>query len=149
MLESPNVQHGERGTGAAAILRPDEQQQEVGLSVPPGSNRRSQPRGLDGTVVPDPEAVPFRDPEDPRRLRAAADPLLVPNLSQPSGERRATKREKLRLPASVAEPPIRVTIGRIDVRAVMPERAPERAPAPAWQPPILSLDEYLSDEKRR
>jgi hypothetical protein len=42
-------------------------------------------------------------------------------------------------------PTIKITIGRVDVRAVMPAAATPH-PAPAQRRPALSLDDYL---KRR
>jgi hypothetical protein len=46
------------------------------------------------------------------------------------------------------EPPtVRVTIGRVDVRAVTPEQPPEPKPKPR-PAPRMSLDEYLSRERR-
>ena len=47
-----------------------------------------------------------------------------------------------------ARPTIRVTIGRIEVRAAPPP-APQRPAAPAWTPPVMSLEDYLSREGRR
>jgi hypothetical protein len=50
--------------------------------------------------------------------------------------------------SSVAAPDIHVTIGRIDVRALMPSApAPRTTPAPAR--PRLSLEQYLSERSRR
>lgn len=48
------------------------------------------------------------------------------------------------IPAAQREtaPTIKITIGRVDVRAVMPER-PAPRPAPAARNPALSLEEYL------
>lgn len=50
--------------------------------------------------------------------------------------------------AGEARPTIRVTIGRIEVRAAPPP-APARPAAPAWTPPVMSLEEYLAREGRR
>lgn len=44
---------------------------------------------------------------------------------------------------------IRVTIGRIDVRAVMPKEPARPAPATRQSAPRLSLEEYLRTQKRR
>ena len=45
--------------------------------------------------------------------------------------------------AAPERPVVHVTIGRIEVRAVTPPVAPQPQPAPGWQPPVLSLDDYL------
>lgn len=42
-----------------------------------------------------------------------------------------------------ARPVVRVTIGRIEVRAVTPPPAPPAAARAAWTPPVLSLGDYL------
>jgi len=45
-------------------------------------------------------------------------------------------------------PTVRVTIGRVDVRAVTPEKPPEPKPKPR-PVPRMSLDEYLTRDRRR
>ncbi|HEX2205656.1 MAG TPA: hypothetical protein VHG91_20255 [Longimicrobium sp.] len=50
--------------------------------------------------------------------------------------------------AEEARPVVRVTIGRIEVRAAPPP-APQRPAAPAWTPPVMTLEEYLAREGRR
>jgi hypothetical protein len=47
------------------------------------------------------------------------------------------------LAGAAAEPAIRVTIGRVEVRAVFPEQAAKRTPPPRFKPRV-SLDDYLS-----
>ena len=72
------------------------------------------------------------------RIRPSAgwvEPLAAPSAAAPAPTRRQP---------AVDPPPaptIRVTIGRVEVRAVLPPPAPARTPAPAT--PKLSLDEYL------
>jgi len=48
-------------------------------------------------------------------------------------------------PQQPERPIVHVTIGRIEVRASTPPPAPQPQPqaAPAWTPPVLTLDEYL------
>jgi hypothetical protein len=62
-------------------------------------------------------------------------------LSEPTAGRRVTS-----APWAAPPAPIRVTIGRIEVRAVMPSAAEVPALPPAAEPaaPILSLDAYLA-----
>ena len=47
------------------------------------------------------------------------------------------------LAGSAAEPGIRVTIGRVEVRAVLPEQPVKRSAPPRFKPSV-SLDDYLS-----
>jgi hypothetical protein len=71
-------------------------------------------------------------------------PMPAPTSEQPSAA----------LPGDETPPPVeaprvpvvRVTIGRVEIRALAPAAAPRRGPAPL-PPPRLSLDEYL--ERRR
>lgn len=49
--------------------------------------------------------------------------------------------------AAAAEPPIEVTIGRIEVTAVQQSAPAKRAPAP--RKPAMSLDDYLARRQRR
>jgi len=87
-------------------------------------------------------------PAEPLKKKGA-EPLIVrPQLARPSVPRREgeTERGRYRPAESLARstiqgPTIRVTIGRIDVRAVMAQPPqPERARTPA---PGLSLSDYL------
>jgi hypothetical protein len=52
---------------------------------------------------------------------------------------------------NVAEerPVVRVTIGRIEVRAAPAPAQPQPAARPGWKPPVLSLDDYLQREAGR
>ena len=64
--------------------------------------------------------------------RAAARPTIsnLPPATQPQA-------------GAAAEPAIRVTIGRVEVRAVFPEQTAKRTPPPRFRPRV-SLDDYLS-----
>ena len=110
---------------------------------------RASPPPVDGHAAapavaetPGPRAAPPREPAAPPadqpietarptpRTRAAPEPSLAVTPSFPTPTRRA--------PA----PTVRVTIGRIDVRAVQTEQPPE--PRKKARPgPRMSLDEYL------
>ena len=89
------------------------------------------------------EAPERRQPIVPRTV-ARAEPVLrwpdSPRSDVPSGEVRAPARHEAG-PSPDAEPTVRVTIGRIEVRAV----APATPPAPAARPagPRLTLEEYV------
>lgn len=90
-----------------------------------GSSSGGRSREQHGVVSP-PMMQPFT---------RSSEPILP--LFQNSGHREAPAKQ---------EPTIKVTIGRIDVRAVMQEAPPARRTAP--QPPKLSLDEYLIQRNR-
>jgi hypothetical protein len=72
-----------------------------------------------------------------RPTRAAPEPSLAVRPSFPAELRR-----------NAPEPTVRVTIGRIDVRAVKAEEAPEprKKPRPG---PRMSLDDYLGQTRER
>jgi hypothetical protein len=96
------------------------------------------------------EPEPEQEPKPPVRSRSAAEPAPPARGAAPRPV--VTQRAPLlatwrrdRSPAAEPEaeqpPTVRVTIGRVDVRAVVPEQPVERRPK---QPPRMSLDEYLS-----
>jgi hypothetical protein len=83
--------------------------------------------------------------EAARRERAFA-PLLVPAATKAAQAPRSSA-ESL-TPAPDAAPTIRVTIGRIDVRAVFSDVQQQRPrPAPARPHPALTLEDYLRQRK--
>ena len=72
-------------------------------------------------------------------------PPIVPRIvpPQPDGYlERGPQEPRVAAPESPA-PAIRVTIGRIEVRAITPPMAAERRAAPARPGPALSLEDYL------
>ena len=88
-----------------------------------------------------------RAPQDRRSLPA----LLVPSHPRPEVTRvveqhAADGSSPLRADAAVSPPTVRVTIGRIDVRAMYPAPQTPR-PTPAAPRPSLTLEQYL--EQRR
>jgi hypothetical protein len=70
---------------------------------------------------------------------------IGPDMPPPAAARRAASRKDAAIQASLGEnqaaPAVRITIGRVEVRAVFPE-PPARRP-PARSRPTLSLDDYL------
>jgi hypothetical protein len=102
-----------------------------------------------------PRVVPLNDPTHPalpamRVARpAAATPALVPAHKLPTPRRAAWVRPTVVAPTlttTAGAEPVRVTIGRVEVRAVF-DQAPTRTPARA-APPSPSLDEYLRKRGR-
>jgi hypothetical protein len=98
---------------------------ERGSEGPPAGSMNLTPRTHVDTIG----AIDF----DPDPIPAA------PARQQPK------QSQAIQSPAGRDEPTIRVTIGRIDVRAIMPA-PPARRSAPAQKQTALSLEEYL---KRR
>jgi hypothetical protein len=78
-----------------------------------------------------------RRPSMPLPVRPQATPSLEPPQPSPT-ERRAADSE-----SPPATPIIRVSIGRIDVRAVVLPAPPAPRPSPVRRGPALTLDDYL------
>ncbi|HEY4588516.1 MAG TPA: hypothetical protein VII86_04790, partial [Thermoanaerobaculia bacterium] len=91
-----------------------------------------------GTISPGPRAEnrpePAHRPLVPRAALRQEPPL--PGVTPPSPRAEAGPAA-----APASEPTIRVTIGRIEVRAAAP--APPPAPAPRPAAPRLTLEDYL------
>jgi hypothetical protein len=75
------------------------------------------------------------DTERPQLSPAEPEPML----QEPAGQH----------PAMAEEVTVRVSIGRIDLRAVPPAARLEPTPRPAKPRPLLSLDDYLKQRSRR
>jgi hypothetical protein len=97
--------------------------------------RRSAPQLLN-TSVPRQKAIEQAVNQAPAQLSAQSIPAVA---AAAQGNPRGTRRETNQ-PDAVSANVIRVSIGRIDVRAEMP--APMPAPAPKQRPSGMSLDEY-------
>lgn len=81
-------------------------------------------------------------PGRPARPQAPERPGT--HAAQPARATRDTRDTRL---AQEAATTVHVTIGRIEIAAVAPPPAPQRAPAPGARP--LSLDDYLARRSRR
>ncbi|HME31289.1 MAG TPA: hypothetical protein VKG65_00915 [Terriglobales bacterium] len=93
-------------------------------------------------------------------LSPRIQPVVTPTQATPTGTMPAAAATQgseridlaiARLPANLttdSEPVMRVTIGRVEVRAVFPAPAPRRA-QPARPRPTLSLDDYLKRGARQ
>lgn len=142
-----------RAASAFSAAPPADAQERVTMEA-----ERTAPRGeaAEGEAparrVPRPAARSVgRDEEEAERAqsrRAAADERnggRTPASAAPAAS--AVHAEE----ADAEEEPrqvIRVTIGRIEVRAA-PAPAPAQPAARGWTPPVMSLDEYLEREARR
>lgn len=81
-----------------------------------------------------------------RESRGAADTGRPRGASSPTPATTSGQRE---VGKESSSPTIRVSIGRVEVRAVAPGPAPLPRPAEAEAPPALSLDDYLKNGGRR
>jgi len=110
----------------------------------PTSEAIPQPGVPEQATVPGAPLSPTSPPLEPRPMQGAvaARPLITPRIepaTQPPGRSAATPE-----PA----PTIRVTIGRVEVRAITPPAPPVARPKPARTGPTLSLDDYLQQRSR-
>lgn len=126
----------------------------VGETVPPDARGRDRHTPASAAVKPPPaatgpihaEAAPARlQSEMPERRVEGPHPALLPLVPRGHGVPPKPPAPLVAMdspPAAAAEPPVvKVTIGRVEVRAILPPPAPERrVPAP---PAALSLEEYL------
>jgi hypothetical protein len=99
-----------------------------------------------------PSAIPRRSPawEDGPRVDTAIRSVASPVL-RPRDERPPRRAEDLRPPGSPeasAAPIVRISIGRIEVRAVAPSGPAAPRPAPPRKSTGVSLEEYLKPRSR-
>lgn len=105
-------------------------------SLPEGPERREQAIIRHTTE----QVIHAQAPADPPMRRTAP---VVTRRAQLLGSRPPSRLEHPNR-ESQQPPTVRVTIGRVDVRAVAPEQPAERRPK---QTPRMSLDEYLSRDR--
>ncbi|MDQ3929215.1 MAG: hypothetical protein M3328_08720 [Chloroflexota bacterium] len=104
--------------------------QEAGASLETGSNAPEPDAPLEHVAPP--EGPPPVEPGAVRR--------------RPEGHPEGDQREPRLAAPEPSAPTIRVSIGRIEVRAVTPPpMLPERRDTPARPGPALSLDDYLKE----
>jgi hypothetical protein len=109
------------------------------IAPPPASPRPVVPAPPGAPPIVEP-APPPATPLDPERTGPAVVPPPAPVPGRP--------RQTVPPPPAAAEagdPVVQVTIGRVDVRAILPEPA-KRVPRP--QPPRRSLEDYLARTRR-
>lgn len=107
------------------------------VPVPPAS-------GEPGSVAPVRAATPLM-PASP--VRAAAPLMPAPPVRAEVAGAPSTPSAAGRGVASATGPVIRVSIGRVEVRAVAPP-VPQPRPQPAGRRAVQSLDDYLSQRER-
>ncbi len=157
------------GTAAGAREHADTDEDDDAVLMPlrPGPDEVLHDPGGDGPPRVVEAAVDAAGDAGSFAAAHAAGPRPHPAARRPAGVR-LLPREERREPdggarpgaalAAAARPPaaetgdarpvVRVTIGRVEVRAVAPPAAPAQpAPRPSWTPPLLSLDDYLRRDR--
>jgi hypothetical protein len=124
-------------------------------SPPPATMAAASPTGSSPTVDPPPAPASRRPPVEadsssrvvstpsPRSRRPVLEPVPDRRPAPPAAPAAAVERER---PAPREQPTIHVSIGRVDVRAVVAPAVPSARPAPAV--PRLSLEDYLRGRQR-
>ena len=146
--KEPKVYTGTRSRVEAPFEEPNADHRTLGVGTQLTANSSPQPRSLQPDQTSDFEP-PHSESRSPGRaaihLRPSSEraPIVVePNVTPfiESAVPVAPRESSSRVPPNI----VRVHIGRVEVRAVMPPVPPPRAPERPG--PLLSLDEYL---KRR
>lgn len=156
-------QPGERPRGDVVSGQPERQSERHRLPGSDGAPQRSTGSRKRDSLLPGRQAllVPVVQQQEEFSIRQQAEPLFPDERGGSSGLRRLHPPDSpphdqggttsRRSPESTTgetstAPTIRVTIGRIDVRAVTPP-APALRPKPVRTGPTLSLDEYSRQRK--
>ena len=114
---------------------------------------RADPQPASGAVTDRKTEIVFDEP--PGSVATEAFPSAIPkpdptvpltSATQPPAERPARLAERA-MPERSEAPVIRVTIGRIEVRAQVASAKPERVPAMQSKTAALSLDDYLKQRR--
>lgn len=152
---------------APAISQPQPARQAAGheLEAPAASGATARPRpapALPGDVPGDREASRPGSPQQPAAVAAEGEPgaprrapaatrvaaLPVPVTRAPEHGHPPAHRRPGQAPAQ-EPPPVRVHIGRLEVRAEVREPARREAPRLAPEPETLSLSDYLRGKRER
>ena len=115
-----------------AVARPETPAPET---LPAQGSQRAEP----ALLLPERRGVPA-----PRIVEGVRDASPSPPVASLGDVRQEASRANSR--AGDASPSVRVTIGRVEVRAVFPASQPPR-PVPAPSGPALKLDEYLKQRR--
>jgi hypothetical protein len=121
----------------------------------PASNTLLQTRSGAARIDPagDERAEPASPPQQPGELleleaavaAVAAEPRVATARPLPAAE--PPRAAAPRTAAREEQPAVRVHIGRLEVRATLPEPAPQAARREAPRPPDLSLSDYLRGKR--
>jgi hypothetical protein len=137
------------------------ERQSIGSSLnPPGATEQTMPRIIRPAADREPllKAAPAHSPKSAElkpdlssRQSQSGELPTLPEAALRSSVRPHTEARNVRavLPdANASEPPIRITIGRVDVRAIFPE-PPARRAQPLRSRPKVSLDDFLNKATTR
>jgi hypothetical protein len=134
----------------AAALRPAIESH----GAPPAAAAWQAPTERDSPSVIEiggPPLDPARTLPEPELAVHHARVEIAPERRRPDQGPRNGPGSPLFAPSREADraPIVRVTIGRVEVRAVQPAVTTQEAtaPTPAWSPSVLSLDQYLEQRK--
>ena len=132
--------HGPLATEVPVAHQPDDRRSR-GMDPLPGLTPQQRPNPRQDVIG----EIFSRDPHTDLPVRPPfAEPVSTARLGVFPGTAPGTARREAQLNAGVrsAAPPVRVTIGRIDVRAEI--ASPEPAAVPRTRPSTLSLDRFLN-----
>jgi hypothetical protein len=121
---------------------------------PPGAERHEQrnPTPIQPRTTPPERIVVERETRtQEHRLETVDRAVITPSIPRPrSTAARAVPQVATPMiePAPAARPAITVTIGRVDVRAVVAPSSPPQMPKPASRPAAPSLEDYLRERSR-
>jgi hypothetical protein len=139
-VDEPDVRPGRRGPPVAA---PPPVQ--LGIPATPGAVPQPTPIGMPVALRVEPQPiVPVGIRSDPALQTPLLPPMTGPEPVASTGELPRLQPGR----TDAAQPPdVRISIGRIDIRAVRPERRPQptRPPRPAF----MSLEDYLGKGRTR
>lgn len=140
-----DVHDGPLRSGVGKAVAPPESSETV---QPPEQRTRRASRTLAPTeavaaqsavaTMPVVQHPPFRSVPVAGTLSPAPAPDPEPKRDHTSEQRRES---------SAPPPVVQVTIGRVEVRAVLPTTPPPRSPTPPVQPRSLALTDYLNGRK--
>jgi len=134
----------------------------TGDVVPPSarsSTRPSSARRHEARQQGRPTSLPIQDAPPATQTTGDAPSSVIPSIPATVGARPAVAPHvesvtpvtpatpTVSPPVSQSAPTIRVTIGRIDVRAVMPPAPPAPRSRPSRPGPTLSLEDYLQQRR--
>ncbi|HEY3268732.1 MAG TPA: hypothetical protein VGM37_17585 [Armatimonadota bacterium] len=157
--ENAPVGLGEGPRAAAEPVRRSVESPAATGPIPPPVRPEAPTVAPLSRAVERPVPVPAAAPDSPSRKdapapdpirpsRASAPALTAPAAPSPRGALAVTPHRpdltpRVEIPAPSSSPAVRVTIGRVEVRAVLPPAPPAPPAAPASVDTRLSLDEYL------
>ena len=150
LVRSEDSPAGERSTGSFPTALEPPVEEDDGPSLPPEpspetSKEVSESQRASRPSRPERRQVPEAPPSTTSPQRPLVPRVLRPNIAARREPARPMPEEQEgALPELPSSPPtVRVTIGRVEVRAILPPTSPPPRIPPARRGPALSLDDYL------